>query len=331
MSAGSFYEEEIRNLQRELVRARETIISLAPYEVQSLLHGFHQCATRGESRQWLNEIKTNVVNTSVPIDEDDFGRARAWCPLCRCGSSSPNEEGFALPVGMERHIAGFSRSFPRCPVMEAVFFVAHDYFNRKFSADEAVEREKEGAAIVRRRSVEPLYLVKLGAAPLLFEEGLYQPKLRSVEGLAWAAERLESLGFAATLVDRVRCSSLERHDLTVFADPRVDGEIIFRVYCRPFPKRGSATPAAQFEIKDQLKDGVAKRFAERVNKANTMLYRVSKGFIVPPSAAEAAKDGTPRYKESFAGSFDPQSKMAREFVWPKSAGAVESEVLAPSA
>ena len=51
---------------------------------------------------------------------------RGLCPLCQ--ASSDNQEGYALPVGLTRHLAGTHR-VSQCEVMGAATGVAKYHFD----------------------------------------------------------------------------------------------------------------------------------------------------------------------------------------------------------
>src|SRR5688572_12706949 len=105
-------DDEIRKLRSELYSARRTIVDLMPDKISQLLGDYYRCDTRIDLHRWHGEVIDAIVEMASPLAglRDSYfhaPRARAYCPLCGDGSQGPYEEGFALPEGLRRHLAGW--------------------------------------------------------------------------------------------------------------------------------------------------------------------------------------------------------------------------------
>ncbi|MEY2520588.1 MAG: hypothetical protein QOF24_2347 [Verrucomicrobiota bacterium] len=151
--------------------------------------------------------------------------------------------------------------------MEAAIELARDYFHRTFSPIEAAERELLRKELEQRRRVEVLYRTDISSDPLLLDESLYGTAPRTDQQLAWAEQRLTELGFQMSVADSAKQYTLERPELIVYADPRGSGEITFRVYRKPLPKRKRPMPAQVFSLKDNWKNDLKGKFEARLGPA----------------------------------------------------------------
>lgn len=267
-------EEEVRRLKSDLLMARSAIIEFMPREVASLLRGYYSCASRMEGHAWMNEVIDALVERALKSASppDRFGEQRAMCPLCGQGSSSPYVEGYLLPEGLRRHLAGWGNTH-RCIVMEAVSKLAHDHWNEKFSAAEQEAWKASQAAEAQRRKTETLYRVSLGGEPKLLDDGCYSwSPSRSPEQLVFAEERLKSLGFQCVVDDNVKTWVDERENHVVYADPRQAGRLEFEVWRKPLPKRivrnsQNRHMAGRFHLLDSWKNDLQKKYADRVTQS----------------------------------------------------------------
>jgi len=267
-------EEEIRRLKSDLWMARSTIVDLMPHEVASLLRGYYSCASRQEGHAWMDGVidaLTERALKSAP-PPDRFGEQRGMCPLCGQGSSSPHVEGYSLPEGLRRHLVGWGNTV-RCRVMETVSSLARDHWDEKFAAAEQEAWRASQAAELQRRKTETLYRVSPASDPKLLDQGSYSwSPSRSDEQLAFAEERLKSLGFQCVTDNNVRTWLDEQTDYVVYADPRQAGRLEFEVWRKPLPKR--ITPnsrqrhmAGSFHLLDSWKNDLLKKYADRLTKS----------------------------------------------------------------
>lgn len=67
-----------------------------------------------------------------PIPEVTW-EARALCPLCRGGSTSPTDRGFKLPEGLLRHLTG-ERKAHECDIMVIARKLADEDWGTDFAA-----------------------------------------------------------------------------------------------------------------------------------------------------------------------------------------------------
>ena len=267
-------QDDARRLRNDLYNANSTIIALMPREIADLLRGFHNCASREEADQWRFDVSDAVIKLAdvQPVPERPFATPRAMCPLCRQGSPYPGVEGYAVPDGLRRHLEG-THGTSRCAVMEAVFALAYDYWFARFGAAERAAEAAKMEKLAERRESEALYRVSPRDAPKLLEEDSYSSQPRSADQLAWAENRLESLGFKRVIEGRTLSWVDEQADYVVYADHRFVGRLSFEVWRKPLPKkprvagrRLSRSPGG-FVLLDSLKHDLRGKYAERVAQA----------------------------------------------------------------
>jgi len=120
-------DDEIRQLREALEFTRQIMIGLLPTEIAKALRNFvSQYAASGD---W--ELIQDLPEKLVEMAYDSafwpplYGCQRALCPLCGQGSQTPYEKGFALPIGLQRHLMGQSNA-TQCGVMEIILDMARD-------------------------------------------------------------------------------------------------------------------------------------------------------------------------------------------------------------
>lgn len=115
-------DAEIRKLKTALYFARRTIIDLMPEPLREPLEGATWCKSIEDVQAWQAWAidKVMALADSKPGAEMGGGThtVRAYCPLCGGGSQSPAPAGYAMPVGMRRHLEG-SHGSRRCEVFSA--------------------------------------------------------------------------------------------------------------------------------------------------------------------------------------------------------------------
>lgn len=264
-------EKEIDRLESDLYLARRTIIGLMPEEIGDLLRGYYSCKSREEGVRWMNGVVETLIERadSLVIPGNSWGERRAMCPLCNQGSSSPYVQGYSLPEGLRRHLAGWGNT-GRCVVMETVSSLAHDYWREEFAAVEQEAWQAKQAMKANRRKTEPLYLTSPESDPKLLDDGWGQA--RSQEQLAWVEDRLISLGFRRITEDNIVSWLQDRDDCVVYADPRIVGRIDFEIWRKPlpkFPQRRSKNRhlPKHFHMLDTWKNDLAAKYAERIAKS----------------------------------------------------------------
>jgi hypothetical protein len=112
-------EAELRRLRDELFRARRTILELIAPEAREILGAHRYCESFGDIHDWRTWAVGRLMAIAFrsAIDEG-FGSPRAVCPLCGDRSTSPRAHGFALPLGLERHLRGSHGGY-QCGVFRA--------------------------------------------------------------------------------------------------------------------------------------------------------------------------------------------------------------------
>src|SRR5262245_30184771 len=148
--------------------------------------------------------------------------------------------------------------------------------NKVGERDEAEKRARQ-ARITRRFEIETLYRIGPNDEARLIDgdgdSSDRSERTRDAAGLAWAEQRLQSLG-----VDLVPNGKVKQYvELTqtyeVWADPRERGEIIFHVHTKKIGKDNKRRykHVGRFRIPDRCTDNLADRYRrerdERLGKA----------------------------------------------------------------
>jgi hypothetical protein len=272
-SLRSSHEEQIKSLEAELYWALTAIVDLMPEDMRGLLTRYYSCRSRAEAHQWEADVIETLLNKATLLPRDRFALSdRAYCPLCRDGSSSRYEEGFSHPEGLRRHLVGWG-SMRQCSVLAAAMKIARRYWDSEFSEAEHETWARDTTERQQRRTTETLYLVAPDGDPELIDEQQYFSKLpRDEPQMRWAEDRLTSLGFTINTDGRVKSYVHETADYAVFADPRMNGEIQFTVYRLPLPKKTRGRQprvrvARSFRIADSWKNDLVGKFRDRVFRA----------------------------------------------------------------
>jgi hypothetical protein len=257
-------KERIERLESDLFTARLAIIELMPQAIQGILKSFYRCQNRGETYAWQDQTVEALIEQAKVVST--WPDTRALCPLCGRGSSTAYAEGFAVPVGLSRHLIGWKG--PACAVFEAAYRLAVDHWNRQFSAAEEEDRIKSKARLEKRRTSEETYLIAPDHAPVLRDENLFLDIPRTATQMNWAEERLRGLGFMVSLEGRTKSYVDKRDDVCIYADPRTLGQIEFSVYKLPLPKPRSGprwhAMANRFLMRDQWKNDLKAKYETRV-------------------------------------------------------------------
>ena len=130
-------EPTARRLREKLYMARETIIRLMGPEISDILTSYFHCSSEEETRMWRYVTAARIVactHSRPPAEMGDYGSStpRSVCPLC--GGSAVNPFGicgFAVPVGLKRHLLG-SHNSDQCSIFEAADALAREYRHRKY-------------------------------------------------------------------------------------------------------------------------------------------------------------------------------------------------------
>lgn len=268
-------EEQIKRLEQELCSARYAIVGLAPVAYRQVLTSYYHCSDRSESYHWLDSVVEQIIETveALPDEKGAFFGARAYCPLCGEGTSSAYERGYALPEGLRRHLTGWGKS-QICVVTEAAHQLALDHFHDEFStAEEAQKLEQQK---IKNERMQREILIRTGptSKPELLGETGYFGEPRKPSDWVKVESRLVELGFQMSEEERVRQYVLDAEEYGVYADPRSNKEIEFRVYRKPFPKyvsRARVRACSRFVIKDSWKNDIQGKFQARLEKALTEL------------------------------------------------------------
>jgi len=269
--------EQVQRLREELWRARHMIVDLMPEAMRDLLTSYHRCATREETHSWANSVVMQVVAHAVPIPQcvGSIVGDRAVCPLCGREGSDPYLRGFALPEGLRRHLVGFGNA-QQCGVMEAAMRLAEEYWDFRFAEQEAKEEAEARLCKAKRRLSETQCLTSPNGKPQLIDEGTDSwSKHRSSESLQWAEERLRGLGFSVNSERNVKSYTTDHDTYVVYADPRTEGRIDFKVSKKTPSGRVSRSNIGHryqsFHLRDEWRHDLATKYQVRLQRALTKL------------------------------------------------------------
>jgi hypothetical protein len=261
-------ERRIKYLEEELFKARWTILRLAPEKFHRILQGYYSCESREDTYGWDERVAEQVIGHAEPLppEKGSYFSERAYCPLCGEGSLTPYESGFSLPEGLRRHLVGYGNTH-QCVFTEAALKLAHDHWNGKFRAAEEAKRKQDAELLAARFRTETLYKIAPDVNPALIDDGqsyAWRP-VRNESEMLWAEERLAELGFEMELDGRAKAYTRKDGESLVYADPRVKGEIIFRVYRLPLPKRGRSKrlQPSVFKLLDSWKHDIRSKYKAR--------------------------------------------------------------------
>jgi hypothetical protein len=116
--------QEVQRLKEDLYLAREAILDLLPDDLGEVARKMSQVHSWEELNDLEKRLTAAVMQKAEPLSPGSYvstsSSKRAYCPLCRSGSSAPYESGFALPDGLQRHLRGEGNT-RRCSVTEALF------------------------------------------------------------------------------------------------------------------------------------------------------------------------------------------------------------------
>src|SRR3954465_3152522 len=142
--------------------------------------------------------------------------------------------GFKIPAGLEKHLEGGGNA-SRCPVMETIWKLALDQMGEKLDRREQEKKAQEQATKAARRTPEMLWRVDQDE-PKLSDE-LWLEKPRDPALLEVAERRIAQLGFKMSIAGNVKGFVQETDQFIVYADPRQERRITFRVFRKGKPRK----------------------------------------------------------------------------------------------
>jgi hypothetical protein len=278
-------EERIKRLEDDLYRARRAVLKLLPPTIHEPGETYFSIESREAARLWEDALVEATIELAWPLaNKTWYSGPRAYCPLCRSGSSGPYVEGFALPNGLRKHLLGEGNARP-CEVLIQVVELAREYWLPRVTEAEERERAEAEAEKSQRREREEMFLVDPRSAPQLRDETRYGTACRDDESMLWAEARLRQLGFLERRIGRVRQFTKEHGAVVVFADPRELGRLKFVVLRReqvdkPKSRRRWMPDHESFYLLDSWRNDLSKKLETRVGKAAGSLTcrRKSKSF-----------------------------------------------------
>jgi hypothetical protein len=109
------HERDVKRLEETIYSLRCNLIHTAPYEFYEIIR--HANVLRDDLWRWEREAVAAIIEKAPVIPAATvYHKDRAACPLCR--DLPGMEDGFAMPVGLERHLTGYG-NMQQCPVMRA--------------------------------------------------------------------------------------------------------------------------------------------------------------------------------------------------------------------
>lgn len=255
-------DERIRRLEADLWTARYSLVNLMPENIARLLLNYHRCETESHFYSWQREVVDSIIDLAHPEPKISYLQDRAYCPLCRGGTSGPYESGFTLPEGLRRHLTDYG-NVSQCPVTEAAFNLARDRLQETFVRS----RELEKARITARREGETLYRTGPSSEPKLLDEGIWGSTPRGQEQIVVAEHRLRDLGFEIEKDANVVSYVFTIGKYRVLADLRKSERIDFVVYDTERKGRAPWGNERTFYLLDNWKKDLTEKFSSRLNQA----------------------------------------------------------------
>jgi len=264
---GRFYQppvdprdERIRRLEDELWGVRDDIVGLMPDKFSKLLSGYYSLETRSDYHRWRRETIDAIVAMTEPDPKaPNSYEDRARCPLCNA-SGDVYGSGFKLPLGLERHLAGWG-NVSQCPVTNAAFRNALYSRRDKFDRAEEAAREK----LEHRKVSERVLLIDPAEEPVLFDEQLWWRKPRNLDQLAAAEQRLRDLNFEIEVNGNVVAYKFTYVEWLVLADPRCEGRIEFKVF-KKSDKKARRRVSRKFYLLDSWSVDLPSKFQKRLRQ-----------------------------------------------------------------
>lgn len=263
-------DETIKRLNDELMMLRYELISVAPQEAGLLLGSYYKCKSRSEIHHWLNDIAEQISAMAKPLPkyQNSVWGERGNCPLCGSGGNSFNDEGFALPEGLRRHLVGFGNAH-HCVITKAARDLARQYGHDQFAALEEQERLDKLDELASRRKIETVYQTSPLNEPLLMSEHIWSSEnVRNPDQLIWAEDRLLDLGFQKQINGNIEAWTDEHEKWVVYADHRQVGRINFTAWKKPLPKRTPSNTYKYrlnyFHLLDSWKKNLKEKYEKRL-------------------------------------------------------------------
>jgi hypothetical protein len=254
-------------IKSKLSATGQALVRIASEKVRHILHGYASCQSRGEANDWRHKVMDALIEAFDVLPGSGVFSNRSVCPLCGDGGQGRCNEGFT-PEGLRRHLSGWGR-FRQCQIIDTTMLLATDHWDKLFRESDLEEKKVKQAELSARMKVETLYRVSpFGEAELANSK--YRKEVRDADGMLWAEDRLNSLGFQIVNEDRTKSYVNERLDVVVYADPRFRGGIDFSVYMLPLYKkpglRATGEMVPPFRITDNLKNDLLRIYEFRINQ-----------------------------------------------------------------
>lgn len=263
-------DEIIRSLKDELWLVRYNLLRTLPDDLYGLLDGYRNCETRKEFYDWVDHVAVAIGDLAKPLPESlhGWGAPRALCPLCRGGSDSYYDRGFAIPEGLRRHLVGYGNT-RKCVFMETAEKLALASCGDRFWEVEREEELEKMARVEQRISSETTYRIDPFQSPRLIDDGIFYGRgARTEDELEFAKERLKLLGLKEYVEGKVEAWVDEREDWILYADLRQSGRINFSVWKKPLPKRPPSQTykyrIGSFFLLDSWKNDLQKKYESRL-------------------------------------------------------------------
>lgn len=148
--------------------------------------------------------------------------------------------------------------------MHATWQLAADYWNSQFREAELKEDIENAKRLAERHRTETHYRIAPNITPGLIDE--YSRSSRNPSEMDWAEQRLADLGFQNICENNVKSHTKEYDNFVIYADPRENGKISFRVYKKPIPKKGHRLLFNMFYLFDNWKNDIRGKYESRLQK-----------------------------------------------------------------
>ena len=129
-------ERRIDELERELYRARDTLLRMTGPVIEEILRPPYDL-TSDEVWVWFHQAMKKILELAKPLSGEERNDRTYWgdrapCPLCGESAQSfyKSDDGFAFPEGLRWHLNGDRRA-RQCDITREALAHAHALAKRR--------------------------------------------------------------------------------------------------------------------------------------------------------------------------------------------------------
>jgi hypothetical protein len=140
-------EYDVKRLEETIYGLRRDLLHLAPYEFREIIQFAN--VLPDDLWRWERDAVAAIIEKTpvLTAKHPPYDKDRAECPLCR--DSPGTEDGYAIPIGLERHLTGYG-NMPKCPVIHAAMDL-HQHRDQSFRSPLALKLEADMEERIRQK------------------------------------------------------------------------------------------------------------------------------------------------------------------------------------